>query len=206
MEDEDTFQIQLMLAKSMSQDSLFTLASSSSMGYLVACQLETFWEALCADLGLCRSQYDSYWLDTFARAVRQCVFRSHSPFPWIHAPKLLVDGLIIQKRTQMGSEQHAENIVVWRPDGCPTPWFVLADYDKVYTFFQRDGGFTKPPPTDLIETIKRQAKKTVKLFQISTNKTARGKTTMAHKTIPSSLEKVGKTQLADEKTSRWGSA
>lgn len=179
MEDEDTFQNLLILAKDMSHDALFTLACSSTMGYLVACQLETFWEAMCTELGLCRSQYDSYWLDTFARAVRQSAFRSHSPFPWIHAPKFLVEGLIIQKRTQMGSEQHAENIVVWRPDGCPTPWFVLADYHKVLTFSKRDGGFSNPPPADLIKTISRHAKKTVKLFQISTNKTAREKTTIA---------------------------
>jgi hypothetical protein len=173
MHDEDAFQGLLVLAKDMVPGALFTLAVGSSLGYFVACQMESFWEAVCADLGLCRSQYDCYWLDTFARAVRQCVFRSHSPFPWIHTPKLTVDGLIIQKRTRMDHEQPAENIVVWRSDACPTPWFVLVDYTQVCAFSKNDGFFADPPPAHLIQTISQHAKKPVKLFQISTNKTAR---------------------------------
>jgi len=125
----------------LTMDGLFALALCGLTGYMAASRRDAEWELVCVELDLPRSQYDKCWLDTFARSLRQALFRSSAVSPWVHSPKISTSGIVVQFRQQ----DNAANMIAWMPSS-PIPWFTLTRAGILYVYADIDG--TRRPCPD----------------------------------------------------------
>jgi len=130
----------------LSVEALFRLALCGVDGYAAASLREDVWESACSELELPRSQYDRCWLDTFARSLRQALFRGSVAAPWVHSSKMVTSGIILQFRKQ----EDATNMIAWVPTS-PIPWFTLTSLGMLYVYADTDGT-RRPCPTPSLLT------------------------------------------------------